>query len=36
MMLDHSPALIRALNVLGDRVPVTMTANLAVRARVSR
>jgi 2-polyprenyl-3-methyl-5-hydroxy-6-metoxy-1,4-benzoquinol methylase len=35
MMLNHSPELIRALNVLGDRLPVTMTANLAVRARLS-
>lgn len=33
MMLDHSPALVQALNELGDRLPVTMTANLAVRAR---
>lgn len=33
MMLDHSPALIRALNTLGDRLPATMGANLAVRAR---
>ncbi|MEP6873418.1 MAG: class I SAM-dependent methyltransferase [Burkholderiales bacterium] len=33
MMLDHSPALIQALNSLGDTLPVTMTANLAVRAR---
>jgi 2-polyprenyl-3-methyl-5-hydroxy-6-metoxy-1,4-benzoquinol methylase len=36
MMLDHSPALIRAMNQLGDRMPVTMTANLAVRARLLR
>ena len=35
MMLDHSPALVQALNQLGDRLPVTMTANLAVRARLS-
>jgi SAM-dependent methyltransferase len=33
MMLGHSPALIRALNVLGDSLPVSQTANLAVRAR---
>lgn len=33
MMLEHTPALIRALNNLGDELPVTMTANLAVRAR---
>lgn len=35
MMLDHSPALVQALNLLGDQLPVTMTANLAVRARLS-
>ena len=35
MMLDHSSELIQALNVLGDQVPVTMTANLAVRARLA-
>ena len=35
MMLDHSPALIQALNALGDSLPVTMTANLAVRARLA-
>lgn len=33
MMLDHSPALIAALNALGDELPVEMTANIAVRAR---
>lgn len=33
MMLDYSPALIQALNMLGSELPVTMTANLAVRAR---
>jgi 2-polyprenyl-3-methyl-5-hydroxy-6-metoxy-1,4-benzoquinol methylase len=36
MMLNHSPELLRALNVLGDRLPVTMTANLCVRARLAR
>lgn len=35
MMLGHSPELIQALNLLGDRLPVTMTANLAVRARLA-
>lgn len=35
MMLDHSPALIKALNVLGDRMPASMAANLAVRARLA-
>jgi SAM-dependent methyltransferase len=34
MMLDHPHALIRALNVLGDRLPAHMGDNLAVRARV--
>lgn len=34
MMLDHKPELIRALNVLGDHMPVEITANLAVRARL--
>ena len=34
MMLNHPPALIHALNVLGDRLPPEMGANLAVRARV--
>lgn len=33
MMLEHSPELIMALNAVGSEVPVTMTANLAVRAR---
>ena len=36
MMLDHSPAFIQALNLLGDRLPVHLTANLAVRARLAR
>lgn len=35
MMLDHSPALIQALNVLGDTLPPEMTANIAVRARLA-
>ena len=35
MMLSHSPELIRALNVLGDQLPVEMQANLAVRARIA-
>lgn len=35
MMLDHSPALIQALNALGDELPVEMTANIAVRARLA-
>lgn len=33
MMLNHKPELIRALNLLGDELPVEMTANLAIRAR---
>ncbi|MEF7616116.1 class I SAM-dependent methyltransferase [Aquincola sp. MAHUQ-54] len=33
MMLDHSPALIQALNDLGDELPPAMAANIAVRAR---
>lgn len=34
MMLDHKPELITALNRLGDEVPVEITANLAIRARL--
>jgi len=34
MMLDHKPELIQALNLLGDKLPADMTANLAVRARL--
>jgi SAM-dependent methyltransferase len=34
MMLDHSPALIQALNELGDTLPAEYQANLAVRARL--
>lgn len=33
MMLSHSSELIKALNQLGDQLPVELTANLAVRAR---
>jgi 2-polyprenyl-3-methyl-5-hydroxy-6-metoxy-1,4-benzoquinol methylase len=33
MMLDHSPALIQALNALGDELPPEMGANIAVVAR---
>lgn len=33
MMLDHSPALINALNVLGESLPAEYQANIAVRAR---
>lgn len=33
MMLDHSPALIQALNVLSEEIPVEYQANLAIRAR---
>ncbi len=36
MMLGHTPELIRALNELGDELPVDMQANLAVRARIAR
>jgi 2-polyprenyl-3-methyl-5-hydroxy-6-metoxy-1,4-benzoquinol methylase len=35
MMLNHKPELIKALNLLGDQLPVEMTANLAVRARIN-
>jgi hypothetical protein len=35
MMLNHQSSLIQALNDLGDRMPVSMTANLAVRARLA-
>ena len=34
MMLNHTPELIRALNLLGDEIPVEMAANIAVRARL--
>ena len=34
MMLEHKPELITALNMLGDQLPVEMTANIAVRARL--
>ena len=34
MMLEYEPQLISALNILGDQIPVEMTANLAVRARL--
>jgi len=33
MMLDHKPELINAFNILGDQLPIEMTANIAVRAR---
>lgn len=33
MMLSHSPELLHAMNVLGDKFPAGMQANLAVRAR---
>jgi len=36
MMLEHKPELIKALNLLGDQLPVEMTANIAVRARLKR
>jgi SAM-dependent methyltransferase len=35
MMLDHSPALIRALNTVGDSLPAHLMANIAVRARLA-
>ncbi|MEI6026765.1 MAG: class I SAM-dependent methyltransferase [Betaproteobacteria bacterium] len=35
MMLDHSPALIRALNTVGDTLPAHLMANIAVRARLA-
>lgn len=34
MMLQHSPALIMALNQLGDTLPAAYSANIAVRARL--
>lgn len=34
MMLDHSPALIRALNTVGDSLPAQLMANIAIRARL--
>jgi hypothetical protein len=34
MMLNHKPELILALNLLSEELPVEMTANLAVRARL--
>lgn len=34
MMLKYKPELIRALNLLGDQLPIEMTANIAVRARL--
>ncbi|MGY1720102.1 class I SAM-dependent methyltransferase [Blastococcus sp. SYSU DS0552] len=36
MMLDFPPALIRALNDLGDELPADYGANIAVRARPAR
>jgi trans-aconitate methyltransferase len=35
MMLDHSPELIRALNIVGDALPARLMANIAVRARLA-
>ena len=35
LMLNHSPALIRALNQLGDQLPAEYQANLALRARLA-
>jgi 2-polyprenyl-3-methyl-5-hydroxy-6-metoxy-1,4-benzoquinol methylase len=35
MMLDHSPALIRALNTVGDSLDAHLMANIAVRARLT-
>lgn len=35
MMLSHSPELIKALNILGDQLPMEMMANIAVRARLA-
>jgi SAM-dependent methyltransferase len=34
MMLDHKPELIKALNLLGDQLPVEIAANIGVRARL--
>ena len=36
MMLDYSPALIRAMNTVGDSLPANLMANIAVRARLAR
>jgi 2-polyprenyl-3-methyl-5-hydroxy-6-metoxy-1,4-benzoquinol methylase len=35
MMLDYSPALIRALNTVGDSLPPHLMANIAIRARLA-
>jgi len=35
MMLDHSPKLIRALNIVGDALPARLMANIAVRVRLA-
>lgn len=35
MMLEHSPALIRALNIVGDSLPAHLMANIAIRARLA-
>lgn len=34
MMLNHKPELIKALNLISKELPVEMTANLAIRARL--
>ena len=36
MMLDHPPALIQALNRIGDQLPPELMANLAIRARMGK
>jgi SAM-dependent methyltransferase len=35
MMLDYKPELIKALNILGDQLPVEMAANIGIRARLN-
>jgi len=34
ILLDHKPELIKALNLLGDQLPVEIAANIGVRARL--
>jgi len=36
MMVEHSPDLVKAMNVIGDRLPPELLANIAIRARLKR
>jgi 2-polyprenyl-3-methyl-5-hydroxy-6-metoxy-1,4-benzoquinol methylase len=36
MMVEHSPELVKALNVIGSQLPPEMLANIAIRARLMR